>query len=170
MFYKNLDLPSSNPEVEFYLIRNFLNVTPEFLKSIAERLREMTFDLTDYSYLDLEKIVSETFERLTLAKREFSIEVITSAKELFRKLEEHGLTGEFLIAKLKTLDWLWEKAQNLFESLMSGLNVSLFNALLNQISSILSSLMSALGLNSDVFKECIDLMLSFAVLSNRDYQ
>jgi hypothetical protein len=171
MFYKNLELPNNDFEKDVFLLRNFLDKTPTLLDTIAYEFKQMTAEVfLDVHSLDIQRIVNSTFEKLRIARVDLGIDAVLDDKLTIEKLTNNGLTGESLYAKLISLDWLWEKAQKLFLNLRDGLNLDIFQTLLNQIKSILRSLLLALGIDSDIYDECIDLLLSFSVMSNTYYQ
>ncbi len=170
MFYKIDKIPDDEYNKDIFLSSNFLEKCPEVVKSIAYELSMMTLDVTDKMYTNVEEIMASTFEFLVNSKRDFKIESVTNPKELYKKLSENGLTGESLYAKLKVLDWLWEKAQKLFNDLLGGKFYHLFNALLNQLKSILKSILNAQGFPFDIFEEAFDLLNSFLPLCDTELQ
>lgn len=172
MFYKELNFQEESPSMEFYLLNNFLDQTPKIVDTIAVNFQEMSYEEVDnmkYKF-SLSKIMNETFQLISRIKMDFKIEQVTNTKDVYSKLAENGLVGEFLIAKLSVLDWLWEKAESLFVTLRSGQNTNLFYQLINQLKSILSSLLNCLGFSADIFNEAIDLLMSFIEMSNQNYQ
>jgi hypothetical protein len=170
MFYKTDNMPNDELSKDILLIINFLEKCPLVVKEISTDLTMMTLDVTDKMYLNLEEIMASTFEFLVNSKRDFKIESVTSPKELYKKLNENGLTGESLYAKLKVLDWLWEKAQKLFNDIRGGKFYHLFNALINQLKSILKSILNAQGFPFDIFDEAFDLLNSFLPLCDTELQ
>ncbi len=172
MFYKELNFIEESPSKEFYLLNNFLDKTPTLLSGFASALEEMSIKEIDEmrTHFSISIIIDETFRLIAQSSRDFKIEQINAPKELFTKLALNGLVGESLVAKLSVLDWLWKKAESLLITLRNGKNTNLFYQLLNQLKSILSSLLNCLGINVDIFNEAIDLLMSFIEMSNQDYQ
>jgi hypothetical protein len=171
MFYKSIKLPEQDIDKDFFLINNFLEKCPEIVKKITMELSMMSIEVTnDEMDLNIEKIIDSTFELLVNSKREFKIESITNPKILYKKIFENGLTSESLIAKLKILDWLWEKSQEFFNDLRGGMYYNLFHALINQIKSLLKSILNALGFPTDIFEEALDLLNSFLPICNNDFK
>jgi hypothetical protein len=170
MFYKNIELPNNTLDRDAFLLLNFLKQTPAVLKKLAEDFFDMNTDFHDKENVNIIEIVEKTFDQLKSAQRDFKIDVILTTKATFEKLEQNGLTGKSLAAKLKVLDWLWEKCKSIIINIRSGLNLDIVQTLLNHIKSILKSLLMALGISSDIYEECVDLLLSFSVMSNVKYQ
>ena len=172
MFYKIDNIPDDEYNIDIYLSSNFLEKCPEVVKSIAYELSLMTVEVTDKMNIQIEEMMEKTFELLVISRRDFKLESVTNPKDLHKKLSENGLTGESLYAKLKVLDWLWEKALKLFTefTLRGGKFYHLFNALINQLKSILKSILNALGFPTDIFEEALDLLSSFLPLCDTKLQ
>ena len=170
MFYNIESLPSNEPEKDFFLLNNFLDNVQVATKEIAGYIDVMSVDETDklsFSF-SLENIIEEHFKLLVNAKREFKIEQVMNPKELFTKLTNNGLVSEVLHVKLMTLDWLWEKFKNNINRLKDGTKSTLFLQLLNQLKSILKSLLNVLGISSDIFEEDFDLLMSMLEMCNQN--
>ena len=172
MFYKDENFSQESPKKEFFLLNNFLDKIPLVVDEIAIQLEGMSIEEIDKmkTHFSLSKIMNDTFQLIAQGKRDFKIEQITNPKEIYIKLTINGLTGDTLSAKLSLLDWLWEKAENLFTFLRDGKHITLFYQLINQLKSILSSLLNCLGINTDIYNEAFDLLMSFLEMCNQDYQ
>lgn len=172
MFYEELKFQEESPSKDFYLLNNYLDKIPAVLSGVASGLEEMSIREIDNmrTHFSISQIIDETFRLLAQSRRDFKIEQINTPQELYTKLSLNGLVGETLVAKLSVLDWLWKKAEPLLITLRNGENTSLFYQLMNQLKSILSSLLNCLGINVDIFSEAIDLLMSFIEMSNQDYQ
>lgn len=166
MFYNIENQPENTLEKDFFLIDNFLKEVPNVVNKIAIEFQDMAQDEIDdmKEFINLKEIIESQFKFLLIANRDFKIEQVANPKELYKKLSDNGLAGESLYAKLQVLDWLWKRAKEKFVTLMSGLNNSLYASLINQIKSILGSILNALGINSDIYDEAMDLLFSFKEL------
>ena len=173
MFYTDLIKPGSSPEVEFFLINNFIEKIPLVVNKITINIQEMCqgeFEKKKYD-IDLKKFIEDDFKLLLVAKRDLKIEQVANTETFFKKLSENGLTGESLFTKLKVLDWFWEKAKNNFYELRGGNNengnfYNIFFSLLNQMKSILKSILNLLNISSDIFDEIFDLLISLLEMCN----
>jgi hypothetical protein len=172
MFYKKISFEEESPSKEFYLLNNYLDKLPFVLNEITSRIDDMSIEEIDNmrTRFSISKIINETFQLLAQTRRDFKIEQINVPKELYTKLAHNGLVGDALVAKLSAVDWLWEKALSLWDTLRNGENTTLFYQLFNQLKSILSSLLNCLGFSADIFNEAIDLLMSFIEMSNQNYQ
>lgn len=161
MFYKIENTPTDAFNRDLYLINNFLKEIPKVVDEVAENLQDMAVDEIDkMNYFSLPDLINEHFKLLVNAQRQLKVEQVLDSKGIYIKMSDNGLTGESLSAKLQVLDWLWEKAQKLFIDLKEGEFHDLFSSLINQMKSILKSILSVLGIDSDIFEEDFDLLIS----------
>jgi hypothetical protein len=166
MFYNKENLPADQTEKVYFLITNFLDEAEKITNLIAEKFSDMTHEILDDFDLNLKQIISRTFVTLPQVRRDFVIESVNQSDVLFKKLTDNGLVGDSLNCKLIALDWLWNKARNFFLDLMDGKYNYLFWILLNQLKSILGSILKSLGISTDIYDEAYDLLMSFSIMSN----
>lgn len=162
MFIKGLDIPQPSTDKDLYLLDNFLQKLPEVVTQLMDKLHEINMSIfkimeINFSVPDLFK---ERFSFLNEAKRKLTIRKNSNLENLYSKLTENGLTENMLILKMKILDWFWEKTDSLLFSFKNVKNSNLLGHFINQLKSLLKSLLSALGINSDVYEECFDLLSS----------
>lgn len=172
MFYDIENRPSENPQKEYFLLNNFLDkiggVTAEITEMVMLMSVEVTDELKNWNNFSVKDIMDEHFKTLINAKRDFGIEQVINSKELYTKLSNNGLVGEILDVKLVTLDWLWEKVKENYNSLRDGTKSGLFNQIFNQLKSLLTSLLKALGLPTDIFEENFDLLISLLEMAKQE--
>lgn len=169
MFIKNLDLPESQSDKDIFLLDNFLQKLPEVVTQLTEKLNEINSNIFNvmeiqFSVPDLFK---EQFSFLNEAKRKLTLRKNSNLEILYTKLTENGLTENMLILKMNFLDWFKEKTDNLFFSVMSVEDTNIIKGYINLLKSLLCSLLSALGLNSDVYQECFDLLSGILEMRNK---
>lgn len=169
MFINNLNLPDSQSDKDIFLLDNFLQKLPEVVTQLTRKLSEINSDILNemkiqFSVPDLFK---EQFSFLNEAKRKLTIRKNSSSENLYTKLTENGLTENMLILKMKILDWFWKKTDNLSFSIKNVKNSNLLRQFINLLKSLLCSLLSALGLNSDVYQECFDLLSGILEMRNK---
>lgn len=169
MFIKNLDLPESQSHTDIFLLDNFLQKLPEVVRQLTENLNNINSDILNemkiqFSVPDLFK---EQFSFLNEAKRKLTLRKNSNLENLYAKLTENGLTENMLILKMNFLDWFKEKTDNLFFSVMSVEDSNIIKGFINLLKSVLCSLLSTLGLNSDVYQECFDLLSGILEMRNK---
>lgn len=172
MFIKGLQLPESPLEKDFFLLDNFLQELPAVVNQLVERLQEVNSQIFTQMEIkfSISELFKEQFEVLRTYKRNLRLELLTNVKEIYYKLTENGLTENSLNLKMNVLDWFWDRVKDLFSNLENIGNHSLFEKFINQLKSILVSLLSALGINSDIFEEAFDLLSSFLEMVKRKEQ
>ena len=163
MFIKNLKLPESQLEKDFFLLDNFLDKVPIIVNQLVEKIQETNSEVFERMEIkfSIPELFKSQFEFLINAKREFKIQQLTTIREIYSKLTENGLTEDSLNLKMNVLNWFWYKVEKLLPDLLNTKNHSLFEKFIYQLKSILISLSNALGINSDLFEEAFDLLLSF---------
>lgn len=163
MFIKNLKLPESQLEKDFFLLDNFLDKVPIIVNQLVEKIQQTNSDVFERMEIkfSISELYKSQFKFLINAKREFRIQQLTNVREVYSKLTENGLTEDSLNLKMNVLDWFWYKVKDLFSKLSDKDNHSLFEKFITQLKSTLVSLLSALGINADIFEEALDLLTSF---------
>ncbi len=176
MFYDEVkNLAGSGFNDDFVLLENFLTKLPEVVDEIGYELRDICNDVFSNSgYMtrsvyETPSIINEHFKQLIAPKRELKNESILDPKSLYRKLDEHGLTGDSLHIKLSFLDWLKKAVKDNITAIRKALNNGLVQSLINSLQSILGSLLKALGFNPDIFDEDFNLLLIMVEMGNNKY-
>ena len=176
MFYDNVkNLGESSLKDDFVLLENFLTKLPEVIDEVGNDLKDICiyeFDNSSFmsrSVYDTPSIINDHFKQLITHKRELKNEIVLDSKSLYKKLEEHGLTGDSLHVKLSFLDWLWNKAKDNIIAVRQALNNGLVQSLINSCQSILGSFLKALGFDPDIFDEDFNLLHVMVEMGNNKY-